>query len=138
MDAFTYPTEVLINTLVEVQRARAVSIICLTCVLWHQLSTMADEVRLVWRYGPLRVNSCLFLCIRYLTLLSFTIRTWSLFQSSPSSSVTARFPSSPRASFLSLSSLYVTLCSSFAFGPYTGVVDLSFHYSWLPSWSPPP
>lgn len=86
MDAFTYPTEVLINTLVEVQRARAVSIICLTCVLWHQLSTMADEVRLVWRYGPLRVNSCLFLCIRYLTLLSFTIRTWSLFQASPSSS----------------------------------------------------
>lgn len=64
--------DALVDTLIEVQRARAICLICLTCVLWHQLSTVADEVRLVWRYGPLRLNSSLFLCIRYLTLISLS------------------------------------------------------------------
>jgi Family of unknown function (DUF6533) len=65
------PMEALVDVLIEAQWARAICLVCFTCVAWHHLSTVADEVRLVWQFGSLGVNSGLFLFIRYLTLVSF-------------------------------------------------------------------
>lgn len=54
----------------NIRNAKLVAVVAITSLLWHYLNTFSQEVHFIWKH-PLRLNSILFLSVRYLSILSF-------------------------------------------------------------------
>jgi hypothetical protein len=66
-----------IQFLQNTRNAKMVAIVAVTALLWHHLNTFPQEVRFIWKH-PLRVNSILFLSVRYLSIISFGYALFAL------------------------------------------------------------